>query len=91
MVKEMAYKNRYRHLLRKDVAFAIQDKYRFVGLDELISASVFYPFSFESKYRLVEIDELLGSVKMQYSAPCGGACGCQDKRSKKTAVCAKIS
>lgn len=60
----MTYENRYRHLLCKDIAFAIQDEYRFVGLDELISASVFYPFNFKSKYRLVEIDELFGNVEM---------------------------
>ena len=55
----MTYDNRYRHLLCKDVAFENQREYRFIGLDDLISAPVFYDFKYYGKYLIVPIDDLM--------------------------------
>lgn len=54
----MTYKNRFRHLLCKDVSFENQKEYRFIGLEELIHEPIFYPFTFTSKYMLIPIDKL---------------------------------
>ena len=57
-VQYMEYKNRYRHLLCKDIDFENQREYRFIALDEMITSPKFYDFEFTSKYMLVPIDEL---------------------------------
>lgn len=57
-VMSMTYENRYRNLLCKDVSFSIQDEYRFIEIDELITEPVFYSFSFTSRYLIVPIEQL---------------------------------
>lgn len=54
----MTYKNRYRHLLCKDIAFKNQREYRFIALNKLINDPIFCSFEFTSNYLLVPIDNL---------------------------------
>lgn len=60
----MTYDNRYRHLLCKDEAFANQNEYRFIVLDETSDAPVFYPIQYSGRYKLIEIDELNSPVSI---------------------------
>lgn len=57
-VGTMTYENRYRHLLCKDIAFANQQEYRFIKLDELIGEAKKYPIKFDISYLMVSTDEL---------------------------------
>ena len=58
----VTYNNRYRHLLCKDTAFAIQQEYRFIILDQLIDNAAFYHINFSSKYLIVPITELYNQI-----------------------------
>ena len=64
--KEMVttYDNRFRHLLCKDVAFSLQQEYRFIVLDELIEKPVFYSFDFSSRYIIVPVDDLYCGIEI---------------------------
>ncbi len=62
----MTYKNRYRHLLCKHTDFAKQQEYRFIGLDELITKPVLYPFTFTSRYEIVSVEQLNTPFEITY-------------------------
>lgn len=61
----MTYENRYRHLLCKDIAFSIQDEYRFIELNDLIANPVFYPLKFTSKYQIIPIEQLVNPLPIR--------------------------
>lgn len=58
------YNDRHRLLLCKDLAFAYQQEYRFIILEELIEEPVFYNFNFASDYILLPVDELRREIEV---------------------------
>lgn len=61
----MTYENRYRHLLCKHIDFSLQQEYRFIGLDELITQPICYSFAFNSRYKIVPINYLSVPLKIE--------------------------
>ena len=62
----LTYENRYRHLLCKDIDFEKQQEYRFIVLDELITAPIFYQHEFVSEYLIVPIDSLEQEIDIKF-------------------------
>lgn len=60
----LLYKNRYRHLLCKDISFKNQKEYRFIRTDKLIQEPEKYDFPFDYDYRLISCKELFSGYRI---------------------------